>query len=256
MRIHPLSDLHLELGARDVRVPEGADVVVAAGDIASPPLDAVRWLAREVRPKARVVYVPGNHESWKTEMLPALREASSVAAELGIDMLSDAETVIGGVRFCGGALWTDYGLFGPGLREAVMRTCRDAMNDHKKITWSKQPWRRFRPEEAAHLHRETRTAIERSLASSDPRPLVVVTHHAPHALSLSPADREKMVSAAYASDLSALLDGRARLWIHGHTHRRADYLKDGTRVVSNCVGYPDEDVGYDPNLLVEIEEQP
>lgn len=36
---------------------------------------------------------------------------------------------------------------------------------------------------------------------------------------MPPSRRDDPLSAAHASDMSSLLDGRATMWIHGHTHR-------------------------------------
>jgi hypothetical protein len=50
-----------------------------------------------------------------------------------------------------------------------------------------------------------------------------------------------------------MLDGRAALWIHGHTHYCCDYQVGGTRVVANQRGYPGEDTGaFDPGFVVEV----
>ena len=71
MRLHILSDLHLEFGSAEIPAT-GAEVVVLAGDI---------HLGREGRKWARsrfqdqpVVYVLGNHEFYR-HSLPDLTEA-------------------------------------------------------------------------------------------------------------------------------------------------------------------------------------
>jgi hypothetical protein len=43
-----------------------------------------------------------------------------------------------------------------------------------------QPWLRFRPQEAARLHHESRAFLTEILATPFNGPTVVVTHHAPH----------------------------------------------------------------------------
>jgi predicted phosphodiesterase len=42
------------------------------------------------------------------------------------------------------------------------------------------------------------------------------------------------------------------LWVYGHTHVAADFTKCGCRVVSNPRGYPGQETGFDPNLLIEL----
>jgi hypothetical protein len=46
-----------------------------------------------------------------------------------------------------------------------------------------------------------------------------------------------------------------KLWIHGHTHDRCDYVLAETRVVANPLGYPNEVrslEAFDPAFRVEI----
>ena len=80
------------------------------------------------------------------------------------------------------------------------------------------------------------------MAEPNPGPVVVVTHHAPSALSLGhDLQFQDAVRAAYASNLEELVAGSgAALWVHGHIHRAADYSVGGTRVICNPRGYPDE----------------
>gem|GEM_PF-5889652 len=72
-------------------------------------------------------------------------------------LLENDAVVLAGVRFAGATLWTDYAIFGAGSEVHTMAVCRDRMNDHRRITWRKQPWLRFRPQEALGLHRTSRT---------------------------------------------------------------------------------------------------
>ncbi|MDX8482282.1 hypothetical protein RFN28_28060 [Mesorhizobium sp. VK24D] len=62
-----------------------------------------------------------------------------------------------------------------------------------------------------------------------------------------------LLNAAYASDLSALIEaGRPALWLHGHTHDSCDYQVGNTRVVCNPRGYEDENAAFDPALVVWV----
>jgi hypothetical protein len=101
-------------------------------------------------------------------------------------------------------------------------------------------------------HRSLRWLTER-LDAPFAGPTVVVTHAAPGLRSSNPVHRNDPLTAAFASDLEWMLDGRAVLWIHGHTHFCCDYEVGGTRVVSNQRGYPGEDTGaFDPALVIEV----
>ena len=79
---------------------------------------------------------------------------------------------------------------------------------------------------------------------------VVITHHAP-ALDYLSDDHAGHLAAAYANDWSDLL-GKADLWVYGHTHVAASFIKNGCRVVSNPRGYPGQHTGFDPGLIIEL----
>ena len=64
----------------------------------------------------------------------------------------------------------------------------------------------------------------------------------------------RTLAGAFASDVTELMAGdRAQLWIYGHTHRAADVDVNGTRVLSNPRGYPEQPVAkFDPGLVIDI----
>ena len=68
---------------------------------------------------------------------------------------------------------------------------------------------------------------------------IVVTHHAPHAGSLLHGEVRETIDMAYASDLSAILEGEGApdIWIHGHVHASRDYQVGRTRIVANPRGH-------------------
>jgi Icc-related predicted phosphoesterase len=92
--------------------------------------------------------------------------------------------------------------------------------------------------DAITLHRHTRRVLGRMLAPPrQERPVVVVTHHAPHPLCLPPVARSAWAVGISVSDLSALIEGaRPALWVHGHIHARVDISHVGTRIVCSAAG--------------------
>src|SRR5688572_2867209 len=105
MKLHILSDLHLEFGPFDMPAVD-ADVLILAGDINLGPagLNEYAGLAR----RKRILYVAGNHEYYR-HTFPGLNEVlSDVALESGIAFLDNRAVEIDGVRFLGCTLWTDF----------------------------------------------------------------------------------------------------------------------------------------------------
>jgi Icc-related predicted phosphoesterase len=256
LRIWPISDLHLARaeGWSTGHIPD-ADVAVVAGDVCEGVVPAVDWLSIHIRPHMPVVFVPGNHEFYGECLPQALMAAKDAATQADIHLLDGDAVIINGARFVGATLWTDYALHGEGFRVGSIMAARTGLNDHRRVAWSKQPWLRFRPEEAEALHHQSLLQIESHLAQRHDGPTVVVTHHAPHPLSLPDKFRSSLLSSAYASDLIDLITRCGPdLWVHGHTHHAVDYHLGNTRFLSNPRGYTHERkaTGFEPQLVVEV----
>jgi len=245
-RLHILSDLHREFAGSQPDAVD-ADVIVLAGDI-DHSTKGLDW-ARAVFPHQPIVYVAGNHEYYGEAIPKLTEELRERAASLDIAFLENETANVAGVRFVGCTLWTDLNLFGP--HPWVADTVLNAMVDYRAIRVSPQ-FRRLRPGDTVRLHRQSREWLVKTLGESGPT-TVVVTHHAPSARSLSPRYAQDPVSAAYASNLDALVEELApTLWIHGHTHYCVDYTIGPTRVISNQRGYRDEGFGFVSDLVVEV----
>lgn len=248
LRLHILSDLHLEF-ADDVAAPPAADAVVLAGDIGVG-VAGLEWAARRFV-GLPVVYVPGNHEYYGTHLERGLAELQSAGAALGIAVLSDSSVEIAGVRFLGCTLWSDFAAHG--RQQRVVELAAMLFNDYERISTG-APARRLLPVDTVAMHERSRSWLADELRAAAGRPTVVVTHHAPSTRSLLPWARLDPSTAAHASNLDALVaDSGALLWVHGHTHRSTDYRIGATRVVSNQRGYPgDRFTGFAEDLVIEI----
>jgi predicted phosphodiesterase len=244
MKLLVYSDLHLDLCPLKLQLDpdflKTIDVVVLAGDIT----EGTRGLpwARETFPDKAIVYVDGNHEFYGQNWDKHVDAMRQLAREREIHYLENDAVMIGGVRFLGCALWTDFALHGADSKLEAMSAARQRMNDYKRIKISPQPemyWQRKHrlfPAMAARRHQESRQWLEELLGQGDPQNTVVVTHHAPHLRSIPEDFAGHPLSPCYASDLDALM-GRASTWIHGHIHDSVDYRVRGTRIVSNPRGY-------------------
>jgi hypothetical protein len=109
MKIRILSDLHLEF--QQWSPPKAdADIIVLAGDI-DVGIRSVEW-ARRSFPSSPVVYVLRNHEFYGHHMQDLMEELFVQGKRFGVDVLDGRELLIGGVRFLGATLWTDFTLQG------------------------------------------------------------------------------------------------------------------------------------------------
>lgn len=254
MKLQIFSDMHIDVAPpRRIEVPPDVDAVIVAGDTCEGAEQAFVRLRDFVPMHVPILMVMGNHEFYRSEFAEELGSARRLAPLFGIHLLEDDSVVLGGARFVGSTLWTDYALFGNVNAAGAMRAALEGLRDHKRIAWSKRPWRRFRPAEALLLHSRSRAFIAEALRSPHAGPTVVITHHAPHLSSLHPRFANDLLSAAYVSDLSELIETCAPdLWIHGHVHTSFDYRVGSTRVICNAHGYGRENADFNSALIVEV----
>jgi predicted phosphodiesterase len=253
MKLNILSDLHLGQGA--LAPPSNdADLVILAGDVARP-AQALAWAAQLGKP---VLYVPGNHEFYGASLAGTRHSLQTLSAGSPVRVLDDGETVIGGVRFLGSTLWTDFRLFGDGeQRTAAVAEALRLMRDYSRIFLDDALLQRFTPLDSATLFQRHAAWLAHRLTQPHDGPTVVITHHAPSPSSIHPRFAGAPLNACFISDAEHLLDGnRVSLWIHGHTHDSFDYRLNGTRVVCNPRGYAkdgvNENARFDPDFIAEI----
>lgn len=251
MKLHVLSDLHLSVSP--FTPPDvDADVVVVAGDVGRPE-SAIAWTRALGK---RVVYVAGNHEYYGGTISGTIARLRELADGSDVHVLSGDAIEIDGVRFLGTTLWTDFQLYGNGpSRDLAVRGALDFVRDFSRITRDDGS-AAFSPDDAAALFHEGARWIDERLAEPFDGPTVVVSHHSPSPRSIHPRFAESILNPCFVSDAEWLLDGRATLWIHGHSHDSFDYEVAGTRVVCNPRGYTKgpsvENRRFDPALVVEL----
>ena len=215
MRIQVVSDLHLEFHNDLPPVAEGADVLVCAGDLAPVGAGAVRYATEAWAEARHVLYVPGNHEFYGTDIDCAREQLAEECARHGITLLDPGAIVIDDVHFIGATLWIDFLLDGLAREPGAHRAALLGISDF-------DGW---------------------------------ITHHSPTPRSIALRFRGSVLNPAFASDLEPLIARyQPALWIHGHMHNSVDVALGATRVLANPGGYDAaENPEYDPVLCVEVE---
>lgn len=236
MRIQLASDLHLEFLARQfpgeclIAPAHGAHVLVLAGDISSGST-AVELFKDWPVP---VLYIAGNHEGYGGCWEDVQDELRRAAEGTSVQFLERDVVDLGGVRFLGCTLWTDYRLQSNRTQLQIMQHAQGCLNDHRLIR--SRDGVAFSTEHALRDHERSRAWLEGELSRPYDGKTFVISHHAPHPLSVHPRYIGDMSNAAFVSDLTELVE-RATYWAHGHCHDNADYYVGDCRVVANPRGY-------------------
>ncbi|MEO6972039.1 MAG: metallophosphoesterase [Rhodoferax sp.] len=253
MRLAILSDLHLTVAG--MAVPQvDCDLVILAGDVARPQ-QAMAWATQFTVP---VIYVPGNHEYYGGSLSGTLAKLRELARGTRVHVLERDELRLGGVRFLGCTLWTDFRLMDTEAeRTASMATASQLIRDFSRVRLDDGGDALFTPERSRQVFDESVAWLDKKFAEPFDGTTVVVSHHAPSTGSINPKYEGSPLNACFVSDIAPQLRRwNAPLWIHGHLHDSYDYMVGKTRVLCNPRGYFRNDIGenarFDPNLVISI----
>lgn len=205
-----------------------------------------------------MLFVPGNHEYDNLDFDSAHERLRATCDRLGIGWLERQTLVLGGVRFVGTTLWTDFDAFAVQapdttralkLRDKAFR----AANFYLPKTAATRRGGPLLAEGWRELGLQCQHWLRAALAEPFGGPTVVVTHFAPSLRSADPRYGLTPGTAGFCNALDDLLPC-AQLWVHGHLHCRQDYVANGCRVVANPLGYArkGEQEGFRPDLLLEV----
>lgn len=260
MKIRYASDIHLEFFTHnklkpklfDIIIPptEGDDetVLILAGDIhtGEKAKGFVEYLSQRFK---AIIYVPGNHEYYRQSI--DLVDSGIASWEIpNVHFLNPGTVEIGGVKFVGATMWTDFNNHDPiAASQAQM-----GMNDFVNIRYNNFK-QQFNFEEWLSINVEH----QKFLLNNVEEGCVVVTHHAPHPKSIAEKFRyadslTRTLNHAYHSDMTTLIEkSKPALWVHGHVHNENDYMVENTRIVSNPYGYHNYEVNKKYKVVKVLE---
>jgi Icc-related predicted phosphoesterase len=174
-----------------------------------------------------------------------------------VTVLDDETVEIGGVRFFGSTLWTDF----EGRSEIALQGMRRRMGEYffvrTRSATAGSRLSRFRPEDALAAHDRAWSRLRAEVEAGREKPTVVVTHHAPSLQGLNPQFTGNGLDGAYASNLDEAIAALAGIavWVHGHTHIAGEYRIGRTVVRSNARGFVSKGQmarGFNPGASFEI----
>lgn len=237
MTIQYASDLHLEFGEnskwlKDNPLIPSADILVLAGNIGyfgdanyktHPFWD---WASANYK---RVIVVPGNHELYKFFDINELQEAwtldirHNVRAYYNSVIALDEETDL-----IVSTLWAKI----PPSEEYLTEHC---VSDFKRIRNGEH---RLSSQRFNDEHERCRRFIEKSVADSKAKNIIVATHHVPSFELMADEFKSSSINGAFTVELgNYIANSRINYWIYGHSHRNIDKCIGNTKCVSNQLGY-------------------
>lgn len=262
LTVHLASDLHIDF--RDVSLP-GGEVLILAGDVMEArelkkqnyltewkpgpgKMDEGlradryhRFLKEECSKYEHVFYVAGNHEHYGSKLHYTHKYMRDNVPN-NVHVLENESYELNGVLFIGATFWTD---FNKGDYLTLM-SAQHSMNDYSKITMKNpvhESYHKLRPKYVLNMHLASKRYFKDQLEKNRQGknlPVVVITHHAPSAMSIPSWFKDNFIkNGYYYSDQSEfILDyPEIKFWCHGHTHERFEYEIGETRVICNPRGY-------------------
>jgi predicted phosphodiesterase len=252
MRLHILSDLHIEFG--DIKLPKvSSDIIVLAGDIHIG-TKGLNWIKNKFKNK-KVIYVLGNHEYYYN-IIPELADVLKRKSEgTNIHVLENEELVIDNVVFLCCTLWTDFKLYDDTV--SAINCSKSMMNDYKLIRVM-PGYRYLDTSDVIDFHEESFEWLNKKVKEHCDKKIVIVTHNGPSIKSCLPIYKNDLLTASFVSNLEGFIKkSNISLWIHGHTHNSADYMVGDTRIICNPRGYyrdfdTNENVGFKYDLTIKV----
>ncbi len=285
VNIQLLSDLHLESNPHFRATPApGADVLVLAGDIGSyqsgsqlERLGIADFGLRQFSPlpvsqggaawPTPVLFVPGNHEYDGLDFDDAQARLKQACQRLGLTWLEQATVVLGGVRFVGCTLWSDFdaltsreaasGHMTLGAQLKAREKAFRAANYYLKKNHSLRGGQPLLAEDVREQALVSQAWLRATLATPFDGPTVAVTHFAPTLDSADPRYGLNPGTAGFCNALDDLLP-LASVWLHGHLHCPNDFVRSGCRVVANPLGYArkGEQAAFNPVGCIRVPDRP
>jgi len=221
MKIGILSDLHMSSVRPWDFEPEDDVFYICAGDITEEHDMRHDWIQRH---KDHMFAINGNHDYYDGHFTDAIYGTKTHE--------------VNGIKIAGATLWTDLS------NPLDWLVYAGALIDKRYIA-------DMTHERMIETHNAHKEFLLKSYAD------IIVSHHTPSRRSIHERYQGDSVNVCFANDLDKdifTMDKQPKLWIHGHTHDRFDYIIGETRVICHPRGYKGEhsDHGSYKPLIVEI----
>lgn len=254
MKIQYASDHHLEFGENSKWLKENplipcADILVLAGDIGylgdanyrtHPFWD---WASENYR---QVIVIPGNHELYKLFDINELHEGWTLDIRPNVKVYYNSIVHLDeDTDLVASTLWAHI----PPTEEYLTEHC---VSDFRRIRNGEYRLSSLRFNEE---HKRCRAFIEKAVAESKARNIIVATHHVPSFELMAHEFKGSSINGAFTVELGDFIAAsKIRYWIYGHSHRNINKTIGNTKCVSNQLGYvfQNEHLSFHRDAVMEI----
>lgn len=254
MRIQLISDLHLNHSNIRMKIDK-PDVLVIAGDMSPHPEETADWIEKNVAPEVQVIFVPGNHEYEQSNVFTYDKDMEEAFAHLeNVVLLQNKTKVIGGVRFLGTTLWTDFAAYDNfGEVEDIKKNAAINICDFQ-MSFGRNGL--FTPSEASELHSRAKEYLKKEINTKFDGKTVVITHFLPSPKCVVAKYIGSPLNPYFACNVEHLMPG-VDVWMHGHTHDSANLKIGDTQILCNPRGYSSifnlsENHKWNGELIVDV----
>jgi predicted MPP superfamily phosphohydrolase len=199
----PEADLLLLLGDYHNRAVTRDNIAPSVEDLITPIADKYN----------KVLYIAGNHDSWgrtirKTKGFLKPKSDKFV-------FLNNDSVVIDGVTFFGGTLW------------------------YKNLSFSQSWCDEVRIFDGVAKIPVENQRFKNKLSKLKTDNLVVMSHHLPSFSCVHEDYADNVTNQFFVdADCEAIISElKPKLWLHGHTHKRINFMDNKTRIMANPRGY-------------------
>ena len=229
------------------------------------------WIKEVSKRFKYVIFVLGNHDYYDGALFKEVQRFNTQKQAQNLDnvyLLNNECITLGpDLKIAGTTLWASFNRGNPVSIYICENGYIDEHNQHHQMRdfkYIKDPlYSRLR---AKHLIAEHIKAVNflnnEGVRDHDKQILVYLTHHAPDVQSIpdqklftAENTNEWHIAGMYYSDLSSVFkENKPNYHVHGHTHQKKSYQKEGVQILVNPRGYGvlEPDTGFDPYARIEL----
>lgn len=232
-----ISDMHVDFPQQKTPYDLISKNVIVAGDTSNG-LGGLKFLNKLKNKGFEVFAVDGNHEHYSNANQGRTIDTTEVQFFAGLEQAQVRHVEFERLAIVGVNGW--YPVTNEALWSNYMNDCRNCATNAMEVN-------AIAADQAAWL----RGTLEALVGKA-----IVVTHTAPCSDTLNPQYDGHFSNEWYWNPLMRQVlreyADKILVWCHGHTHRAADKVVDGVRVIANPRGYPRENPDWKP-LTVTVE---